>query len=299
MPKKTKQSVADWRKLKEGSPETRKKPLSWRARFKSLSSWIKRILVAAAIVAAGSGAYYVYSNFYVDEILSGKTGNIKNIELKTDGAITGKWLGAFLKIPPRAKLDDINIFAVKKSLEDLEQVTSASVERIYPDVLRITITELKPMMRVTVKINGGPRTYLMSPNGVFFRPVSMDRSFIEKLPRIEDARISFDGSRPRPYANAHKVREFLAYAQKLMPEELAKWRAINVRELDSVILPLIIVKTEGGAQIVFATQDYQKQFDRLDYILRYSQQRPLKSIERIDLSLKDRADVRISDQRQQ
>ena len=89
MPKKTKQSVADWRKLKEGSPETRKKPLSWRARFKSLSSWIKRILVAAVIVAAGSGAYYVYSNFYVDEILSGKTGNIKNIELKTDGAITG------------------------------------------------------------------------------------------------------------------------------------------------------------------------------------------------------------------
>ena len=71
-----------------------------------------------------------------------------------------------------------------------------------------------------------------------------------------------------------------------------------MRELDSVTLPLIIVKTEEGAQIVFATQDYQKQFDRLDYILRYSQQRPLKSIERIDLSLRDRADVRISDQRQ-
>ena len=48
-------------------------------------------------------------------------------------------------------------------------------------------------------------------------------------------------------------------------------------------------------EISFDTKELEKQLDRLEYILRYAKEKPLNKIERIDLSLKERADVKIAD----
>lgn len=86
------------------------------------------------LAAICAGAYYLYQNTYIEEIFSGKTERIKQIEFKTDGYITGKWLNDFLRIPAESKLSDINIFAIKQALESMGQINSATIERVYPDI---------------------------------------------------------------------------------------------------------------------------------------------------------------------
>ena len=95
--------------------------------------------------------------------------------------------------------------------------------------------------------------------------------------------------------NAALIKEFLKLAKHALPEEVQNWRAINVSEIDSLTLPLITVSRIDGGTIIFAPKELEKQLDRLEYILRYAKEKPLNKIERIDLSLKERADVKIAD----
>ena len=73
---------------------------------------------------------------------------------------------------------------------------------------------------------------------------------------------------------------------------MQKWAEINVQDIDSVV-KLIAATTEDGVKIIFAPQDYPKQFDRLEYVLRYSKENKLQDIKQIDLSLRERADVKL------
>lgn len=296
MPKKQHKEPATWRDLKDGSSASKRHaPLSWRARLRSVWVWSKRLCVAAMLAAICAGAYYLYQNTYIEEIFSGKTERIKQIEFKTDGYITGKWLNDFLRIPAESKLSDINIFAIKQALESMGQINSATIERVYPDILRILISEHKPFMRTAVKIDYQVRLYAMSPDGVFFQPVCIPDEVLQSMPFLEGYVPVFEDNEPMRYKNAARINEFLKLAKRALPEEVQNWRAINVSEIDSLTLPLITVSRIDGGTIIFAPKELEKQLDRLEYILRYAKEKPLNKIERIDLSLKERADVKIAD----
>ena len=299
MAKNQHKKPATWRDLKDGSTTSKRRaPLSWRARLRAVWIWTKRAAAVAAVAGLCVGAYYLYQNTYIEEIFSGKTEQIKQIDFKTDGYITGKWLNEFLRIPAKSKLSDINIFALKQALESMGQIKSATIERVYPDILRILITEYKPFMRVAIKIDYQVRLYAMSPDGVFFRPVCIPDKTLASMPFLEGYMPVFEDNEPMRYKNAERLNEFLNISRKALPQEAAGWRSINVSEIDSLTLPLITVTRIDGGSIIFAPQDYEKQLDRLEYILRYAKEKPLNKIERIDLSLKDRADVKIADQQQ-
>jgi len=297
MPKRRPEKPATWEDLKDGSLKGKRKraPLSWRARLRVCWLWTKALIALAIIAATAWGAYYLYENTYFEEIFSGKTETIKQIEFKTNGVITGKWLNEFLRVPNKSKLSDVNIFALKQALESMGQIESATVERIYPDILRITITELKPMMRVAIKIDYQARLYAMSADGRFFQPICYSQEALSALPFIEGYLPIFKNNIPSQYKNAKRIEEFLNISRQTMPEEARNWASINVAEIDSLTLPLLTVTRKNGATIIFAPKEYKKQLDRLEYILRYAKEKPLYKIERIDLSLKDRSDVKIEE----
>ncbi len=292
---KKKLQNSDWRDLIRGAGalKQRSAPVPWRARLRKLWLWIRRLFLLCAIAGLAFGAWYAYRNLYIEEIFSSEAHPIKKIEFKTDGVISPKWLTSYLKLPKKSTFNDVNIFALKNSLESLTQVKSASVERIYPDTLRIVMTEHKPMVKFFAKVDYTDRIYLMSPEGIFFEPICVNAGFVEKLPSLAGASLKFDGSVPQKYEHAAALEEFLAYAQA--KGELANWKEVNVSSLANLTMPLLSVKTRNGTQIIFSTKDYIKQFDRLEYILRYSKEKGLNAIERIDLSLKGRADVKYSD----
>jgi len=292
-----KQSPYDWRELAScaSNKKTRKLPTSWRAKFRKVWVWTRRLAAVAILCGLGYGAYYVYENTYVEDFFGVDSPQIGKIEFKSDGVITPAWLSAYLKIPRKSRMADVNIFALKQSLEALTQVKSASVERAYPDTLRVVISEHKPMLRFYAKVDYSTRIYIMSPEGAFFEPVCMNASFVEKLPVIEGYYPDFDGGVPKKFKRAAILEEFLAYVQAKPMKGLENIEAVNVRELGSITLPLISVRTRDNTTIIFAPKDYPKQLDRLEYVLRYSAEKSLNHIDRIDLSLKDRADVKYSD----
>ena len=176
-------------------------------------------------------------------------------------------------------------------LKALSQVKTAEVERIYPDKLRITISEHRPMAKTIIKIDTRTVLYLISPEGVFYEPICLNDEYVKRLPLITSCNVVFDGRTPKNLKCAKKLEEFLAYTQAKLP--MKRWARIDVRDLES-IAPIITATSENGIKIIFAPTDYPKQFDRLEYVIRYSKENnKLQDIEQIDLSLKERADVRL------
>lgn len=287
--KKTKPTSSDWRDL-TGKP----KPLSWRARFRSIWTWTKRIALVAIVCGLGYLAYYAYQNIYFDDIFAGDSKPISRIELKTDGKISGAWLNDYLKIKSGTKLADINIFEVKQMLEMLSQIKTSRVERIYPDILRITISEHKPFAKVLLKVDYQNRIYLLSNEGFFFSPISIDEDEIDTLKYIEGIKIVFDGNVPARYKSIHKLVEFVNAVKIRLPEEFDSWLSIDVSQIDSMTLPIITVSTKSGMKYIFKTNQYTRQIDRLEYILKYMKDNPIDNVEKIDLTYEDSSIVKIA-----
>ena len=143
MPKKPAvKKASTWRDLNsDGGKKRRKIPLSLRAKLRAAWLWLRAALALAALGGLGYGAYFLYQNAFIEDILGSKGAQIKRIEFKTDGLATAEWLKGRLKISPDARLGEVNIFALKSALESLSQIESASVERAYPDALKITLTD--------------------------------------------------------------------------------------------------------------------------------------------------------------
>lgn len=286
--------ASTWRDLNSGGGKKRRKiPLSLRARLRVAWLWLRAALALAMLALAGYGAYYLYQNAFLEDILGSKGAQIRRIEFKTDGLATAEWLKGYLKIPPNSRLGDVNIFAVKGALESLSQIESASVERAYPDALKITLTELKPFMKLFTEVSGRRKIFIMSPDGRFFEPACVPPGMIDAMPRLEGWTPRFNGPVPEPFKSAQEVAKFLGAAHAAVPAAARGWKRVDVSDLDSLTLPLLKVEDESGMEIVFAPRDYKKQFERLEYILRYQRENPLTVIKRIDLSIKGWAPVKI------
>ena len=287
-----------WRDLKKKDefPQAtgKRRPLSMRARLKSWKTHFLRLLAAVAVVAICYGAYYAATNGVLTGIISPKAGKIKKFELKTDGVISAAWIFKYIDLPKDVALSDINIFFIKELLDSVGQIKSSNVSRIYPDTLRVTISEYAPIAKIAVKPDAKIEYYLLSADGKFFKPVCISDESVARLPSLRGIKLILSDSGPLDYPFANILNEFLKCSAEKMPVECMKWRTIDLSELSSLTAPLISVISESGAEYVFAAKDFEKQLDRLDYILKYSTRKPLIGITRIDLSLSDRAVVELA-----
>ncbi len=285
----TKKKSSDWRDLKKGSPTkgSRRKPISWRARFRAILNWTKIIAIVSTVVAICVGTIYIYKNFYLTDIFGGSGEPISKIELKTDGKINGKWLNNYLKIKRGTKLSDVNIFEVKHSLDMLSQIKSSKVERIFPDILRITISEHRATAKVILRVDYENKLYALSPEGFFFVPVCVTQEELDALKFLDGLNPTFEGSLPAQFKEMPKLIEFINAATTRVPEEFIKWKSIDVSHMNSATLPLLSAINENSIKYIFKVGDYPRQFDRLEYILRYMKENPIESVEKIDLTLSE------------
>ncbi len=290
MSKNGKNKASDWRDLLSGPNKRKSKSVSWKASARLFFGKLFFVAVAVAVCAGVCGVVYLCKNAFFDDIFGVGSNPVRRIEFKTDGVITPQWIRDYIKLPKKTKLSDVNIFAVKSALEGLSQVKTAKVDRAYPDKIRITITERRPVARAQTEIDMRTVEYAISPEGVFYEPVCLNPKYYKSLPLITGYRLRFDGRTPADLKCIKQLMEFLAFSQAKMP--MQKWAEIDVKDIDSVV-KLIAATTDDGVKIIFAPQDYPKQFDRLEYVLRYSKENKLRDIKQIDLSLRERADVKL------
>lgn len=289
MPKKRTTDSADWTALKSGTSKksSRRKPISWRALGRRVWVWTKRVCAAAALVGMVWGGIELYRNSYFEDFFGSESKPISRLEFKTDGAITGAWLNGYLKIKRGTKLADVNIFAIKQSLDAMSQIKSSKVERLYPDVLRITISERVPIAKVSRRVDFQTRVFLMDSDGAFFSPVCISDDTINSLKTVSGISTKFAGNAPAPYGLAKKLEEFLNATKARVPEIYDSWVSVDVSQLGSRTLPLITATAADGAQYVFKPSEYPRQLDRLEYIMKYMRENPTNKVEKIDLTLEE------------
>ncbi len=292
---KTQKKPQTWKDLAKANESAARRPVSARVRVKKVFQIFKRLFLAALVCSAGAGAYYAYNKDYFSELLTPQTDSIRTFKMKSTGFITAKWVFGYLDIPKGTKLSEINIFFLKDLLEDIGQIDEALIRREYPHTLRIDITEHEPLVKTAVRMDSNVEYFMMSAQGKFFRPVCIPDEVLGALPSITGIKIIIGESGPLNYPHAQKLRELLAAAEDRLPQHAKTWKSIDLAELSRLTVPLITVTTADRVRIIFAAKDFEKQLDRLEYILKYSQAKSLAGIEQIDLSLTDRADVKLAE----
>src|SRR6266478_1245800 len=93
--------------------------------------------------------YLVYEN---------KSFAIQDVDVQTDGIIAVDQLRRWAGVQPGDNLLALDLGRVKRDLELVPLVQSASVERILPRMLRVRVTEREPLAQINVprpRVNGG------------------------------------------------------------------------------------------------------------------------------------------------
>lgn len=276
-----------WRDLKSA-----KKPaatVSWRARLRFAAKVFNRLFALAAAAGAGYLAWRVYDDGLVEKALAPATEDLRLIEYKTDGAITKSWLAARGLFPRIQNLAEIDIIALRENFEKVGQIRKAEITKIYPDKIRIEVSEYVPAARVAIARGRVLKEYALSREGVFFESVCIPRESLMELPWVIGVPIVEIGGEIAPYSYAFKIDELVKAAREALPEHYKTWRTVNVRELGSATLPIILVTTSENMKILFSAHALEAQLEKLEYVLKYMRENGIDNIEKIDLSLSRKA----------
>ncbi len=286
-----------WREL-AGVP--RKRINSPQARKRRRRKWLKLAVAFLLLIGFAAGVFWLGWLIRDREEpiqISTPSREIERIVFDTDGVLPDKWLGSVIRLPRGTTMMEVDIHAIKASLESELQVVSASVERVFPGTLRISVREREPIMRMAVEgPDGRPEQRIVARDGTIYRGVGYPRSALASLPFLQPHQRS-DGS-IRPLRGIERVAELLREARQHYPEFYSTWQVVSLENYSgdaSLFGEVIQVRSRHIPQIIFgASADFGMQLDRLEVILEHVRDRGNPSIERVDLSLRGSAAVQFS-----
>ena len=180
------------------------------------------------------------------------------------------------------------------------QAAFASVERVFPNALRIQVTERSPVLRMAVATeNGGMRQRIIARDGTVYDGIGYSKGVMSRLPFVQPYQHS--NGRYTPMLGIERVADLLNIARQSQPQLFSSWQVVSLEHYSGdPAMPgqIIEVRSKLVPRILFgAGMDFGRQLDRLAYILRYVQTQGNPSMERIDLSLRGSAAVQFSSER--
>ncbi|MEN8660931.1 MAG: cell division protein FtsQ/DivIB [Lentimonas sp.] len=283
--------LAGPRKTRINSPQARKR---------RQQKWLKLLgllLLMIAIVSAVTWGVNKFKNREEAIQISTPSKTIERILFDTDGVLPDRWLGSVVKLHAGMSLMEADIHTLKADLEAQGQVKSASVARIFPSDLKISIQERSPSLRLAAAGPHGTQVLkLVARDGTVYKGTGYPQAMLRNLPYLQPY-LSPEG-KYLPMRGIDSVADLLDYARQNSPQLFNTWQVVSLEHYSGDLeLPgqIIEVRSSWVPRIIFsAGADYGQQLDRLSYILSYVQQRGNPSIERIDLSLRGSAAVQFS-----
>ena len=286
-----------WRELAGPRKKRINSPQARRRRQQKALKVLGILLLLVAIVSAIS--WGVVSLMHREEKIQITTPSkpIERILFDTDGVLPNQWLSAVMKYQPGMTMMDADIHTLKLELEAQGQVKSASVARVFPSDLKITIEEHTPSLRIAaVGANGEQELKLVARDGTVYEGVGYPKAMLRNLPYVQPYR-SPEG-KYLPMRGIERVADLMDYSRQNSPKLYATWQVVSLEHYSGDLeLPgqIIEVRSSWVPRIIFsAGGDFGQQMDRLNYILSYVQERGNPSIERIDLSLRGSAAVQFT-----
>ena len=286
-----------WREI--AGPQ-RKRIHSTQARKRRLHKWLKILAVFLLLIAIVGGVTMgaITLKDRKETIqLSTPSKPIQRILFETDGLLPDSWLGTVVNLTPGMSLMDADIHQLKVELESQGQVKSASVARVFPSDLKISIQEHSPALRLAVAADDGTqRLRLVARDGTVYSGTGYPKAMLKNLPFVLPYQNPEGGY--MPMEGIERIAQLLDYARQNTPKLYRTWQVVSLKHYSGDLdLPgqIIEIRSSWVPRIIFsANGDYDQQLDRLNYILSYVQQRGNPSIDRIDLSLRGAAAVQFT-----
>ena len=216
-------------------------------------------------------------------------------EFASDGVLTEAWAMKFLQVHQGDSLDHLDVFALRERLLGSLQVRDASVERILPGTLRVSLNERKPWLRVATNDGaGGYKVYLVARDGTVFEGQDFPEQILNQLPWMSGLalhRAKEGGFQPVP--GMEQVSNLLFAAQTHAPKVAAQWTVVDLSQFDPrPAAPLSVIKVQSGKLgiLTFATTDFETQIHRLSFVADQLEAKPML-LHGLDLSLSNQVIV--------
>jgi len=287
-----------WREL-AGRPKRKRvnSPQARKRRRMKLVKLAAAFLVLCALVASVFWIASAVKNREDPIQISTPSREIEQIIFETDGVLPDRWLGTVIQLGKGTTMMEVDIHAMKQSLENEPQVISASVERVFPSSLKISIKEHEPVLRIAVQGPGGrPQRRIVARDGTIYQGIGYPKAALASLPFVEPYRHS--NGNIRPLQGIDQVAALLAAARRKQPEIFRTWKVVSLKHFSgnpTLSGEVIEVRSSYVPRIIFgASSDFGRQLDRLKVILDYVRAKGNPSMERIDLSLRGSAAVQFS-----
>lgn len=284
-----------WRALAGGGKNTRIKSAQARKRrqmqiFKLLSL----LGGVAAVIATVAWAVIAVTQREEPMQISTPSKPVESIIFDTDGVLPSRWLGTVIELRRDTTMMEVDIHAMKQQLEAHGQVRIASVERQFPNALKIHIQEHEPVLRMRViGANERPEVRIVSREGTIYKGVGYPEATLRKLPYVVPYRHPEGGF--KPLRGIERVAELLELTRRTQPNFYKTWQLVSLEHYSGQPeMPgeIIEVRTTIVPRIIFGLNtDFAQQLDRLGVILQYVQSRGNPAVKRIDLSLQGSAAV--------
>jgi cell division septal protein FtsQ len=275
----------------------RQRMLEVRSRAKPMQ--VVRLKMAGSALAISAGVVLVLfvcwkgGEFALDRfVYSNPTLSISEIEIETDGIIPIEQIRAWSNVKNGENILALDMARIKRDLEMVPLIDSASVERVLPRSLIITVREREPIARVVVfapRERDGllePSTIYLDEYGMVIPPVlrTLNSSAFDAATRFLPA-ITGAGStsfRPGHLVTSAPILAALKWLRTFQSSEMAG--QVDIRAIDVASQSALLITTEQGNEISFAYQDFETQLARWRLIQGWGMQRT-QTLASLDLAV--------------
>lgn len=217
--------------------------------------------VVLFLFVAWKGGEYALDRF----VYSNPSFAIDRLDIQSDGIIPVEQLRTWANVKRGDNLLALDLARIKRDLELVPLIRSASVERVLPRQLAVRVREREPVARI---LTFAPRpgdgllqasALYLDDEGMVIPPVlralntaGFD-SATRHLPTITG--LSGNGLRPGHRVTAANVQAGLRWLEAFRKSEMAG--LVNVRSIDVATSTALLIATEQGSEISFPPRDFE------------------------------------------
>lgn len=252
-------------------------PRHSRKQVAQMAAWCA--LVLAMIIAVGTGLHFGIA-FVLDRVLyNNPRYALHNIEIEPRDRFSARNIRQAAGLEPGQNLWALNLRQIARDLEKLPNVSSARVERRFPDTVSISITERVPAVRIDgVNIDLGTReTFYLDRDCVVLKPRADEPPpILPQIVNLTDAELEPGMKLDRPVLS--KALEIL---DGIDHSELRT--TIDISKIDLGNPLSITMETRQGMIITFRLDYIDQQLQRLLQIVNYPDFQ-MRQIHTVDLT---------------
>jgi hypothetical protein len=229
-------------------------------------------LSVGGVFATVFGLYLIYrgGDWALNRLVyDNKAFAIEEVDVQTDGVIAVDQLRRWAGVKLEENLFALDLVRVKRDLELIPLVQSASVERILPHTLRVRITEREPIAQVNVprpRASGGFELlvyqldadgWVVLPLDPLQRPTPLNQPD-DSMPVI--CGINASALQPGRRLTAPQVQAALQLVVAFGQSPMAG--LVDLKRVDVSSPEVLVVTTGQGSEVTFGLTDFEQQLRR-------------------------------------